>query len=216
MKRKLRSGKDHYHVSEDKFHRRWFDPLPGRRPAREGGQRHYPTDLLRLIEMDERSGCWIWRGTLHSLGHPIYKGWLSARRVVFEKFCRLLEPGERIGGRLITCHDTRCVCPWHQLIIKRGERMSDARKSAWVPPEQRESSESGDVDISDLEFLDTMGRIGRGLMLNSLPFASAQNLIKYGYLKAVPESTTIARLELTEKGLLMVEARKAIKRGNGA
>lgn len=208
-----------YHWKPVLFNRRPYEPMPGRRPARKGSQRYYPTDLIDLITVEE-NGCWIWRGTMHTLGYPIYKGWKSARKVVFEKFCRPLQEGERIGGRIVTCHDTRCVCPWHQAIIRttKGERTvyenekENERKSDWIPPDQR-VNESAKVDISDLEFLDRLSDIGHGLMLESLPFPSAQNLIRYGYLRAVPFKDDQVKLELTPQGEDMVETRKRMKAG---
>jgi hypothetical protein len=202
--------------------------MPGRRPARKGSQRYYPSDLIDLITVEE-NGCWIWRGTIHKLGHPIYKGWKSARKIVFEKFCRRLEEGEMIKGRIATCHDTRCVCPWHQIIyssklypqgiyrqggrtMHENEKEGDSRKSDWIPPDQRRN-ESAKVDISDLEFLDRLADLGHGLMLESLPFPSAQNLIRYGYLRAVPFKEDQVKLELTAEGQLMVNTRKRMKSG---
>lgn len=197
-----------YRLGDELFQRRAYEPLPGQRAPREGSQRNYPTDPIELIEVDEGTGCWIWKGTIHTTGYPIYKGWQPARRVVFEKFCRPLEEalGEKIIGRISTCHDTRCVCPWHQLISKRNDM---ANKSGWIPPEAR-VRDSATIDISEVELLERLADRG-GLMLNTLPFMAAQSLIKYGYLQAVPLDAQRSRLELTNKGREMVETRRRMR-----
>lgn len=64
------------------------------------------------------NGCWIWFGSVHkATGNPIYKGWFYPRRVVYERFKGALLEGYRIRGT--TCGKKLCVCPDHQIIIKR-------------------------------------------------------------------------------------------------
>lgn len=192
-------------MNPSKYQRRWYSPIPAERPKRAGTQRHYPNELIKLID-PQPNGCWLWRGTIHTTGYPIYKGWDSARRVIFEAFCRPLKEGELLYGRIKTCHDTLCVCPWHQRITKR-KNMSEGNKADWIPPEKR-SNTSSTLDASELEFLDRLSEIGKGLMLNDLPFPTAQHLIRFGYLKAIPTDENKAILEITPKGWEMVRVRR--------
>ncbi len=192
-----------------KYHRKWYSPLPGQRSRREGGQKNYPDDLLQLIEVDEKSGCWVWHGTIHASGAPIFKGWLYAKRVIFEMFCGKLEVKQSLL-KIKTCTDTRCVNPWHHRICWKGQSVNDERKAGWIPPPLREK-DSAPVQINDLEFLEQIARIGEGLMLLNLPFTSAQALVKAGFIQLVPFEEGKVKLRLTPRGLAMVETRKRIR-----
>lgn len=73
--------------------------------------------------IDKRpNGCWIWRGSVHHSGQPIYKGWNYARRIALDKFARQFnisfDPTKhRAHGT--TCAEGLCVAPKHIAIFPR-------------------------------------------------------------------------------------------------
>jgi len=67
----------------------------------------YPRDILR-------GGCWIWRGSVTTDGHPIWNG-QSAARCLWNKICApILETGQYLD----LCPASRlCVSPHHMNLV---------------------------------------------------------------------------------------------------
>lgn len=69
--------------------------------------------LLRLTDLDEATGCWVWKGKVDTHGYGrirVGKKQLLVHRVSFAAFVRPLTPGLVLDHR---CRVRRCLNPEH-------------------------------------------------------------------------------------------------------
>ena len=79
---------------------------------------YYSDNIFDLIHK-QRGGCWIWKGTVHQKGHPIWKGWQIAARVIYMRARGVIPSHKFLRSK---CGNLLCVNPRHRELFTTKRR----------------------------------------------------------------------------------------------
>lgn len=136
--------------------------------------------LDELYRVDAESGCWIWRGSVHATGVPLFRGWEYPRNTLYERQFGPLRHGRKLLGR--HCGKQLCVNPHHQ--IRTPKLNADPKK----------------VEPATLECLDRLCERG-SLILPATGFVHAEALVRLEYAYVASKTEQFSTIKPTKSGL---------------
>ena len=135
-------------------------------------------------------GCWLWQGTIHKNGQPVFRGWQYPRLYIYHQERGSLPPGHRFAGQY--CGQKICLCPNHQII---------------VPFPRREILKG--IEPKTLEVLDELVSRGFLLMPSTGHFTHLKELITLQLAFEVSSTANYTIVKPTPRGVEIAEWRKS-------